>query len=169
MIKLLAGEMLSKGIVPELEVFDGGMINYARYLLGRGIIEPSCYFNLILGNVAGLQADPLSLGTMLAQLPEPCLWSVGGIGAAQAPASLLGLASGGGVRLGLEDNLYLDSSGTQFASNRDLLLRIHEIAERVGKRVMTAAEFRSRMGMLPGSGSYGRCPAAARLAKEARI
>lgn len=168
MIKLLAGEMLSKGVVPELEVFDGGMINYARYLIGRGIVEPPCYFNLILGNVAGVQADPLSLGTMLAQLPNPCLWSVGGIGAAQGPASLLGLASGGGVRIGLEDNLYLDASRTRLASNRDLLLRIHEIAERIGRRVMTAAEFRSRMGLLPGRGRYGR-RAEAPPAREASL
>ena len=65
MIQTLALEMKGRGILPELEVFDTGMINYAKYLERKGLLEPPHYFNLILGNVACAQADLLHIGTML--------------------------------------------------------------------------------------------------------
>jgi uncharacterized protein (DUF849 family) len=156
MIRRLAEEMLLRGIVPELEAFDGGMINYARYLMERKLVEAPCYFNLIMGNPANAQCDPLSLGAMLAKLPHPCLWSTGGIGRTQTAAAMLGLAAGGGVRMGLEDNLHFDTARTRLASNRELLQRTHEMAAQLERPLMTSAEFRRRMGLLPGNGTYGR-------------
>ena len=70
------------GVVPELEAFDGGMVNYALYLITKKFVEAPHYFNLILGNPFNAQADPLSLGTMLSILPPHSLWGVGGIGGA---------------------------------------------------------------------------------------
>ncbi len=156
MVQRLAAEMLHRGIVPELECFDGGMINYARYLISRNLLKPPFYFNLLLGNPANAQADPLSLGAMLAQLPHPCEWAVGGIGRAQTPSALLGLAAGGGVRMGLEDNLFLDPGRTTLATNLSLLERVHAVAAELGRPVMAPADFRQRMQLLPGRGAYGR-------------
>ena len=156
MVERLAVEMLRRGIMPELEVFDGGMINYARLLIGRDLLQPPLYFNLILGNPASAQADPLTLGTMMAQLPAPCLWSVGGIGRAQTLAAVLGLAAGGGVRVGLEDNLFFDSARKRFASNAELLERVLDVAGKLGRRAMKPSEFRSRMNLYPGNGDHGR-------------
>ena len=156
MVQRLASEMLRNGIVPELEIFDGGMINYARYLIGKGLVQPPCYFNLILGNPATAQADPLSLGAMMAQLPDHCEWAVGGIGRSQTPSLMLGLAAGGGVRIGLEDNLYYDRQCERLASNSELLQRTRLLAEQLEREIMTPVEFRRRMGLLPGSGQYGR-------------
>jgi len=159
MVQSLAGEMLKRGVVPELEAFDGGMVNYAKYLIGKGVIRGPHYFNLIMGNPANAQADPLSLGAMLAQLPAGSLWSTGGIGRAQAPAAMLGLAAGGGVRMGLEDNLFFDSGRKKLATNLDLLRRVHDMAAHLERTVMSPEEFRKRMDMQAGHGAFGRVPA----------
>ncbi len=62
MIQDLARKMLEKGIKPELEVFDLGMINYARYLIQKKLVQPPYYVNFILGNIACAQSDMLHLG-----------------------------------------------------------------------------------------------------------
>ena len=62
MIKALAQKMLDNNIRPELEAFDLGMINYAIYLISKGLIKPPYYFNLILGNIACAQANMLNFG-----------------------------------------------------------------------------------------------------------
>ena len=105
MIQMLAKKMLDNNIKPELEAFDVGMINYAKYLHKKGLINPPFYFNLILGNIACAQANILNLGLMVNELPDDSIWSVGGIGDAQLPMNVHGMTSGGGVRIGIEDNI----------------------------------------------------------------
>lgn len=156
MIQQLAQAMLQKGIVPELEAFDGGMVNYAKYLIRKKLLEAPYYFNLIFGNPFNAQADPLSLGSILSALPPQSRWSTGGIGNAQIPSAAMGLAAGGGVRMGLEDNLFVDAARTTLARNLDLLKRTHELASLLERRVMTPGEFRTLMNMNPGNGRYGR-------------
>lgn len=157
-ISQLAREMLVRGVVPELECFDTGMVNYAHYLAGRGLLQPPFYFNFILGSVASAQADPLSLGAMVAMLPQPSLWAAGGIGREQSNAHALALASCGGVRTGLEDNLFLDRARSNLATNLQFVHRAHEMAALLERSVMTPAEFRRRLAMQPGHGRFGRDP-----------
>lgn len=133
MIQDLAKKMLSKKIRPELEAFDLGMMNYAKYLIDKGLIKPPYYFNLILGNIACAQADMLSLGLMLRELPEGAIWSVGGIGNFQLRMNAMALVAGGGVRIGLEDNIWYDEQRTILASNADLIKRILTIAKALGR------------------------------------
>lgn len=156
MIQALAKAMLERGIVPELEAFDAGMINYARYLEGKGLLKPPHYFNLIVGNIACAQADLLHVGVMVRDLPPGSLWSIGGIGDAQLPMNMLGIAAGGGVRIGLEDNIWFDAERTRLATNADYLRRIHDLVAAAGRRPMTAGRLRERLGLLPGHGHYGR-------------
>jgi 3-keto-5-aminohexanoate cleavage enzyme len=161
MVGRLAREMLVRGVAPELEVFDTGMVNYARFLAARGLLRGPFYFNLILGNAASAQADPLTLGAMVSMLLQPNLWAAGGIGRAQTTAHALALAAGGGVRTGLEDNLFLDRARTTLATNVQLVRRAHQLAGALERPVMTSAEFRTVMGLGTGHGSYGRPPAEA--------
>jgi len=142
MIKGLADKMLQYNIKPELEAFDVGMINYAKYLVTKNLIKPPYYFNLLLGNIACAQADPLYLGLMIKELPENSIWSVAGIGDAQLPMNSMAIALGGGVRVGLEDNIWYDKKRTIFATNIQLLRRIHRIAEANEREIMKPAEFR---------------------------
>lgn len=162
MVARLAREMLIRGVVPELECFDAGMVNYARYLAERSLLRPPYYFNFILGNVASAQADALNLGLLISALPQPCLWAAGGIGRSQTNAHALALASGGGVRTGLEDNLHFDQGRTRLATNAELVRRAHSLAAILERKVMTPADFRARMQLQPGGmHGYGRVPVSA--------
>lgn len=152
----LAFKMKELGIVPELEAFDSGMINYVRYLARKGLIDPPYYFNLILGNISCAQADLLHAGIMLRDLPENSLWSFGGVGDYQLSMNQLAIAIRGGVRVGLEDNIYLDANRAKLAKNIDLLKRIHDIARLAGTSVMTAQELRRLLNLQDGCGKYGR-------------
>ena len=142
MIQDLAKKMLERGIRPELEVFDLGMINYAKYLIHKGLLQPPYYFNLILGNIACAQADMLHLGFMIKELPEGSIWSVGGVGDYQLQMNTMAIAAGGGVRVGLEDNIWYDTERTRLATNRDLVERIVSIAKAMGREPFSPKEAR---------------------------
>lgn len=142
MIKGLAKKMMDQGIRPELEAFDLGMINYAKYLIRKGLIAPPYYFNLILGNIACAQADMLHLGLMLKDLPGNSIWSTGGVGKSQLRMNILSIISGGGARTGLEDNIWFDMERTRLATNRDLVMRVFSIAETIGYQPYTPKEAR---------------------------
>lgn len=156
MIQDLARIMNEKGIVPELEVFDSGMINYSKYLEKKKIITPPYYFNLLFGNVAGAQADMLQVGIMIKDLPDNAIWSIAGIGNKQLMMNSISIAIGGGVRVGLEDNIWFDVSKKKLASNIDLIKRIHAIASANSREIMTPHEFRILMNLELGNGKYGR-------------
>jgi uncharacterized protein (DUF849 family) len=156
MIQSLAREMQNKGILAELEAFDSGMINYASYIEKKGLLTPPHYFNLLLGNIASAQADLLHAGVMLRDLPPNSYWSLAGIGDAQLMMNAIAIASGGGVRVGLEDSISYDRGRKLLASNRDLLERIHWIAALHERTIMTPQEFRVLLHLAPGHGQYGR-------------
>jgi 3-oxoadipate:acetyl-CoA acetyltransferase len=156
MIQALAVEMQRRGIVAEMEPFDLGMINYAKYLEKRGLLAPPHYFNLLLGNVACAQADLLHVGLMIRELPADSTWSLAGIGNAQLMMNAVAIAGGGGVRVGLEDNIWYDASRTRLARNVDLVRRIHRLAEANERPVMAPDQLRRRLHLQPGHGRYGR-------------
>lgn len=146
-IQLLVKKMFERGIRPELEAFDLGMINYARYLTRKGLLYPPYYFNLILGNIACAQADMLHLGLMLRELPEESVWAVGGVGDDQLKMNIMSILSGGGVRVGLEDNIWYDAERSKLATNRELVERIVSIAEGLGFRPYSPKEARRVLGL----------------------
>ncbi len=156
MVQDLASIMMERGIVPELEVFDNGMINYAKYLEKKALLKPPFYFNLLFGNIACAQPDLLHTGVMINDLPDDTLWSLAGIGDSQLKMNSLAVAIGGGVRVGLEDNIWFDENRTKLATNMQLIQRIHTIAEANSREIMTPAEFRKIMNMNDGRNTYGR-------------
>ncbi len=156
MIQALAGEMQRLGVLPELEVFDSGMINYAKYLEKKGLLTGPRYFNLIFGNIACAQAELLPMGMFLADLPPASIWSMGGIGDYQLRVNSIAVASGGGVRVGLEDNIWFDSARSVLARNSDLIRRIHTLAGIHDRAVMRPSELRKILHLQPGHGQYGR-------------
>lgn len=154
-VKELARRMADKGILPELEIFDLGMANYAKYLAEKKLLQAPYYANVFLGNIAGAQLDLAHAGLLIRDLPKDCLWSMAGIGDAQLPANLLGLAMGAGVRVGLEDSIYTDATRTELASNLQQVSRIHQIADRIGRKVMKPAALRALLYLRGGHGNYG--------------
>jgi len=155
MIQALARHMKERNIAPELEAFDSGMINYARYLAKKELLSPPYYFNLLLGNIACAQSDLLHAGIMIRDLPPQSYWSLAGIGDTQIHMNSVAIAMGGGVRVGLEDNVFFNQDRTQLARNEDLLRRIHILAQANERPLMTSKELRSLLKLKNGSGEYG--------------
>lgn len=143
-IRFLAKRMLERGIRPELEIFDLGMLHYAKVLIAEGLLAPPFYFNLMLGNLAGAQATLNDLAALVNLLPPGSLWSVGGIGKNQRTAAGLGCVAAHGVRIGLEDNLWRDDRATP-ATNLWLVRRLAELAAAYGRPLASPAEVRRRL------------------------
>lgn len=148
MIVKLATKMLECGIVPELEIFDFGMLDYAHYLIERGILKPPFVFNLLLGSLGTLAATPLNLALMVERLPKGAFWSAAGIGRFQFSMNALGVAMGGNVRTGLEDNLYMDTEKKELASNEKLVKRIAGYTTALERPLASLAETRQLLGIV---------------------
>ena len=147
MIQNLAEKMLQNGIKPELEIFDLGMINYAHYLIRKGLVKPPYYCILILGNIACAQANLLSLGLMVKELPEQALWCVGGIGDYQLKMNAMSLTAGGGIRVGLEDNIFFEPDRKRLATNRELIERMIKVGQALGRRPYSHGKAREVLGL----------------------
>jgi len=147
MIRRLADAMHERGIVPELEVFDLGMLDYAHYLIGRGVLRPPFVFNLLLGSLGTLGASAENLAMLVRRLPSGAYWQAAGIGRAQWPINALGITMGGHVRTGLEDNLHMDAGKQDPATNARLVARAASLAAAVGRPLATAADARRLIGL----------------------
>lgn len=156
MIVRLAAEMKKRNIAPELEAFDIGMINYAKYLEKKGLLEAPHYFNLILGNIACAQADLLHASVMINELPKNSYWSLAGIGDSQLKMNSVAIAAGYGVRVGLEDTIWFDTARSRLARNADLIQRIHRLAGANERGIMKPEELRRRLDLDNGFGRYGK-------------
>jgi uncharacterized protein (DUF849 family) len=146
-ITRLAQIMHERGIKPELEVFDLGMVNIAHMLIDKGLIQAPYYFNILLGNPGTAQSTLLHLAAIVGSLPPDSVWSLGGIGRFQAQSNALGVVMGHGVRVGLEDNLWFDDERTQLADNPRLVRRVAAQAAALGRPLASAAQTRSLLGL----------------------
>ena len=125
MILKLIEKMEMYGVIPEIECFDSGMLNYANYLINRRILKGPHYINVILGNMYNGQCDLSTVANILDKKPHDSVMCLGGIGKFQLKANMLGLMYADGVRVGLEDNLYYIDK--KLATNVELLKRVHRI------------------------------------------
>ena len=96
---------------------------------------------------------------MVRDLPEKTFWSFAGIGDYQYMMNSIAIAAGGGVRVGIEDNIWFDKSRTKLATNSQLLTRIHNIAEANERPVLLPSKMRKLLNLEKGHGSYGRLKA----------
>lgn len=148
-IRKLAERMLERGIKPELEVFDLGMANFVRVLQAEGLLQGQLYVNVLLGNIAGGQATMLELSAILAALPPGCIVAVAGLGRFQLGANGLGLLVADGVRIGLEDNIWLDQARSEHASNVALVQRVAQQAALFERPLESRQALRARLGLAP--------------------
>ncbi|CAN5169411.1 3-keto-5-aminohexanoate cleavage protein [soil metagenome] len=140
-IQKLAAKMADFGVTPELECFDLGMINYGKYLIKKGLIKGPFYWNLLFGNIAGFQADYVQMGAAVSAIPDDHYVALAGLGNYQLPVNTTAIAMGYGVRVGLEDNIWLDSEKTQKAKNIELIKRVHDIITIQGHTIFSSKEF----------------------------
>jgi 3-keto-5-aminohexanoate cleavage enzyme len=141
----LARAMLDRGVVPEWEVFDFGMLDYGRYLRDRGLLPDPVYVNLLLGSLGTLAATPLNLALLVERLPQGAVWAATGIGRYQFAMNRLAIAMGGGVRVGLEDNAWFDDGRTDPATNPRLVERLVAIGRAMGREPATPGQVRERL------------------------
>jgi uncharacterized protein (DUF849 family) len=133
------------GVKPELEVFDLGQIRLARNLIDDGLIDSRPMFQICLGIPWGAGADTETMSAMKQALPSDAIWAGFGIGRMQMPMVAQAVLLGGNVRVGLEDNIYLDRG--VLATNGMLVERAIEIIERLGARVVGPDEARTKLGL----------------------
>jgi uncharacterized protein (DUF849 family) len=147
MIMKLAEKMKEKDIKPELEIFDTGMINTARYLYKKGYISPPFYFNMILGSIYSTQARMLELCHLVNLIPEDACWAGGGIGTFQLPVNTAAILMGGHVRVGIEDNIWYDFDKTTLTTNERSIKRLKRIAAEFRRDTATPVEAREMIGL----------------------
>ena len=141
MIIQLAEKMKAYGVIPELECFDLGMINYGHYLINKGIIEGPFYWNLLFGNIAGFQANFNHIGTAIKEIPLDHHVVLAGLGEYQLPVNAAAIAMGYGVRVGIEDNIWFDQKKSVLATNSDLIKRTHQLIKLNQREFMPSSVF----------------------------
>ncbi|MCE0462358.1 BKACE family enzyme [Pseudomonas uvaldensis] len=132
------------GVKAELEIFDTGHLWFAKQMIKEGLLDDPL-FQLCLGIPWGAPADTTTMKAMVDNLPPDAVWAGFGIGRMQMPMAAQAVLLGGNVRVGLEDNLWLDKG--VLATNGQLVERAREILSRLGARVLTPAEGRKKMGL----------------------
>jgi 3-keto-5-aminohexanoate cleavage enzyme len=146
-IERLAEAMAAKGIRPELEIFDTGMAYLAQTLVGRGLLDPPLYANLLLGAPNTAPAHARDLAFLVDGLPFGTVWAAAGIGAFQVPMNSMAVFMGGHVRTGLEDSPYFDFAARSTATNESLVRRVTETARIAGRPISTPDETRATLGL----------------------
>src|SRR3954451_22092001 len=135
------------GVRCEMEIFDTGHLWFATQLVEEGLIDAPAMYQLCMGIPYGAPADPLTLATMVDQLPEGAVWASFALGRMQMPWVAQSVLLGGHVRVGLEDNLYL-ARGVK-ATNAQLVERAKTIVESMGARVPSPDEGRQILDLKP--------------------
>jgi len=147
MIEALARKMYERGIVPEWECFEIGMVEYSHFLIRKGVLVPPYYCNILLGSRGALSAAPFNLAAAVRALPEGTVWAAAGIGRFQFRVNTMAIAMGGHVRVGLEDNIWFDDARTDPATNPRLVERLARIGRAVGREPATPDETRAIIGL----------------------
>jgi len=144
-LRIGAKRIQELGVKPELEVFDTGHMWFANQMYDEGLLDPPALFQICLGIPYGAPANTGSMKNMVEMLPEGSNWAAFGIGAMQMPMVAQAILLGGNVRVGLEDNLYLEKG--VYASNGTLVEKAATIINNLGARVMDVKEARKKLGL----------------------
>ncbi|WP_165313991.1 3-keto-5-aminohexanoate cleavage protein [Vibrio ziniensis] len=142
------GEVLTgRGIKPEIEIFDSGMLGVADYYVKQEKLKAPLHYQFCLGVPGAMPATVENLLYLVNQIPAGSTWSAFGIGKHHIPIMYAALALGGNIRVGLEDNVYF-SKGVP-ATNVGLVERAVKAIELAGKTVAKPAVARQILGIAP--------------------
>lgn len=140
-LEKFARTMQEQGVKPEIEAFEVGMINNARYLARKGLIEEPMHYDFVMGVPGGIPASLKNLLHMAESLPPGSTWTVAGIGRHELPLATAAILLGGHVRVGFEDNIFFDK-GVLAKSNAQLVERVARVAQIHSREVATPDEAR---------------------------
>jgi uncharacterized protein (DUF849 family) len=133
------------GVKPELEIFDMGQMGHALELIAAGVIDEPPMFQFCLGIAGGAPATTEAMLALKAMLPPKAHWAAFGISRHEFPMLMQAVLLGGHVRVGLEDNLYLEKG--VFATNRTLVEKAVRVLHEFDMEPMTPAETREALGL----------------------
>ncbi|MYB15276.1 MAG: 3-keto-5-aminohexanoate cleavage protein [Rhodospirillaceae bacterium] len=145
MLAAMAKRVQALGVRPEIEVFDTGHLVLAKWLAGQGLIDDPVMVQLCMGIPWGAPDDIGTLMSMVNNLPEGWTFSAFSLGRNQLPYVALALLAGGNIRVGLEDNLWLDRG--VLATNADLVERAVGVAENMGVRILGPEAVREKLAL----------------------
>jgi uncharacterized protein (DUF849 family) len=145
MLRAGAKRIQELGVKPELEIFDTGQLWFVNKLIEEGLIDNPALIQLCLGVAWGSPCDTGSMKNMVEHLPAGANWASFGLGADQMPMVAQAALLGGHVRVGLEDNLYLERG--VLASNAQLVEKARQILELMGARTLSPAEARVKLAL----------------------
>jgi uncharacterized protein (DUF849 family) len=145
-LQTMAVAIRDAGVLPELEVFETGHLLLAKKFIEAGYVKPPGMFQICLGIAWGQPATPEAMMYMRNLLPPPSPWFAFGISLHQFPMVAQAVLLGGHVRVGLEDNLYLEK-GKLAPSNAALVEKAGHIIAELGDTVATPAEARQILGL----------------------
>ena len=140
----------SYGVKPEMEIFDSGNLWFAKQLVAEGLIDDPPLFQLCLGIPWGAPCNTETMAYQVGELPRNAVWAAFGIGRNEFPMVAQAVILGGHVRVGLEDNLYLEKG--VYASNGSLTERAVKIIELLGSKVASPDEARDILKLKPRKG-----------------
>jgi uncharacterized protein (DUF849 family) len=133
------------GVKPELEVFDMGQVGIAARMVRKGLIDGTPLFQFCLGIDGGAAASAQSILALKSMIPENAVWAAFGISNHEMPMVAQAVLLGGNVRVGLEDNLYLERG--VLATNGQLVEKAVRIVRDLGSRTLSPAQTRQKLGL----------------------
>ena len=149
-IRFFLETMNEAGVRPEMECFDCGHVGNTGPLIDMGVLRPPYQFSLVMGVLGGIPGTTRNLVHQVGSLPAGSHWQVIGIGLNQWPLVAAAISLGGNVRVGLEDNFYLDE-GRMARSNGELVEKAVAMCREQGRPVASIAEARQQLGLHSGS------------------
>jgi uncharacterized protein (DUF849 family) len=141
-LEIMARRIYAAGVLPEIEIFDGGDLHLCKTFIERGIIKTPALFQIVLGVRYSAVANPETLSYMRSQLPQDAVWAAFGIGRHEFPMLAQAFLLGGHVRVGLEDNVYI-RKGVLARDNAELVEKAVTLVETLGGATATPAEARA--------------------------
>jgi len=145
-VRKMAKVIREAGVMPELEIFDSGDLNLAKDLIADGTVDGPGLYTFVMGVKYGLNTDPATLLYMRDQLPSGAIWAAFGISRAEFPIVAQAWLLGGHIRVGMEDNIYLEK-GVLCESNAQLVSRAKRIIGDLGGQLARSNEARQMLGL----------------------
>ena len=145
MLRAMGQMMTDLGVKPEIEAFDTGHLWFAKELVKEGILDSPALVQLCMGVPWGAPNDLNTFMAMVNNVPDDWDWSAFSLGRDQMAYVAASVLAGGNVRVGLEDNLWLEKG--VLAENWQLVERAGTIIENMGARVIGPEEVRKQLGL----------------------
>jgi len=145
-IKYFAKRMKERNILPELECFEKGHVDMVLRLFKKGFMFEPLHFSFVLGVNGGMTGEERDFHFMRESIPKHCTYSVAGIGRFEFSLAELAIEHGGHVRVGLEDNIYLEK-GVLAKGNKELVEKVVSLAKKYNREVANPSEARKILGL----------------------